>query len=198
MDTIEPTIGFHNSQTNETQIWRMNGHRVVGRNTVVDEKGQNIFVGLPFEIVGVGDVSGDGQAVIIWHNRMDNETQIWRMNGHRIVGRNTVVDEKGDKIFVGLPFGIVGAGSGNTLARRMRERLHQQYQDSGGHNGPLGFPTSEAQVSGNAATKRVSWWHSAGGADDCGWAHWDHEPGVEDTNRQSHVCGLDVSRGIEE
>ena len=57
-----------------------------------------ISVGLPFEIVGVGNISGDGQADIVWHDRQSNETQIWRMNGHRIVRRETVVDERGEKI----------------------------------------------------------------------------------------------------
>jgi hypothetical protein len=103
-------IVWHNSQTNETQIWAMNGHRIAGRATVVGENGLPAFVGPPFEIVGVGDVTGDGKSDIVWHHGGTGETQIWRMDGHRIAGRATVVGENGQPIFVGPPFRIVGVG----------------------------------------------------------------------------------------
>jgi hypothetical protein len=110
MATIGSTIMWHNSESNETQIWRMNGLQIAGRDTVIDEQGRKIFVGLPWSIVEVGDISGDGKADIVWHNRDSNETQIWRMNGSQIAGRDTVIDEQGRKIFVGLPWSIVGVG----------------------------------------------------------------------------------------
>jgi len=47
-------IVWHHQQTGETQIWQMNGNQLAGRATVVDEQGNPTFVGLPFEIVGVG------------------------------------------------------------------------------------------------------------------------------------------------
>ena len=101
---------WHNSQTNETQIWVMDGHRISGRATVVDENGQPAFVGLPFEIVGVGDVTGDGRSDIVWHHSESGETQIRRMDGHRIRGRATMIAENGQPVFVGPPFHIVGVG----------------------------------------------------------------------------------------
>jgi hypothetical protein len=55
-------IVWYNSQTGETQIWFMDGHRIVSRGTVVDESGNFIPIGLPFSIVGVGDMNGDGKA----------------------------------------------------------------------------------------------------------------------------------------
>jgi hypothetical protein len=45
------------------------------------------------------------------HNQQSNETQIWRMDGGQITGRFTVVDEQSRKIFVGLPWSIVGTGT---------------------------------------------------------------------------------------
>ena len=106
-------IVWHNGQTNETQVWFMNGHRLVERGTVLAEDGNPIFVGLPWSIVGVGDMNGNGKADIVWHNGQTNETQVWFMNGHRLVERGTVLAEDGNPIFVGLPWSIVGVGDMN-------------------------------------------------------------------------------------
>lgn len=38
---------------------------------------------------------------IIWYNSQTGETQIWLMDGHRLAGRATVVDEGGKAIFIG-------------------------------------------------------------------------------------------------
>jgi hypothetical protein len=103
-------IVWHHQQTGETQIWQMNGNQITGRATVVDEHGNPIFVGLPFQIVGVGDVTGDGRADIVWHHQQTGETQIWQMNGNQITGRATVTGEQ--PVFVGLPFEVVGVGRG--------------------------------------------------------------------------------------
>ncbi len=86
-------ILWHNSSTNETQIWFMNKHKVTGRATVVDENGSPIFVGPPWSIVGTHERE------IVWHNSSSNETQIWFMDGHRVTGRATVVDENDRPIF---------------------------------------------------------------------------------------------------
>jgi hypothetical protein len=102
------SVVWHHRDTNETQIWRMDGPRITGRGTVVCEQPGRALVGLPFEIVGVGDLTGDGKADIVWHHRDTNETQIWRMDGPRITGRETVVGEDGNPALVGLPFEIVG------------------------------------------------------------------------------------------
>jgi hypothetical protein len=96
-------IVWHNDDTQETQIWFMNGTQISRRATVVDEIGQPIFVGPPFRIVATV------RSNIIFHNDVTNETQIWFMDNGRISRRATVVDENGDPIFVGLPFRIVGA-----------------------------------------------------------------------------------------
>src|ERR671915_472537 len=89
-------IVWYNSQTGETQIWFMDGHRLVSRGTVVDENGNFIPISPPFSIVGVGDMNGDGKADIVWYNSQTGETQIWFMDGHRLVSRGTVVDENGN------------------------------------------------------------------------------------------------------
>ena len=84
-------ILWHNSTTNETQIWFMDGFKVVNTGTVLGENGQPFFVGVPWTIVGVGDFDGNGKADILWHNSTSNETQIWFMDGNKIVGRPDVV-----------------------------------------------------------------------------------------------------------
>ncbi|MFD6440232.1 FG-GAP repeat domain-containing protein [Peribacillus sp. NPDC060186] len=106
-------IVWHNSSTNETQIWFMNGHRVVGRATVLGENGSPAYVGGTWSIVGVGDTSGDGYADIVWHNSSTNETQIWYMDGHRVVGRGTVLGEDGSPVYVGGTWSIVGVSDMN-------------------------------------------------------------------------------------
>ena len=103
-------ILWHNSVTNETQIWFWDGHRVIGRATVVDDANKPAIVGPPWTIVGNGHFNLTGNADIVWHNSQTNETQIWFMNGNKIADRETVIDEHGKSIFVGLPWSIVGTG----------------------------------------------------------------------------------------
>jgi hypothetical protein len=103
-------ILWYNSSTGETQVWYMDGHRLVDRGTVVDESGNFIPIGPPFSIVGVGDMNGDGKADIVWYNSQTGETQIWFMDGHRLVGRGTVHGLDGNAVFIGPPFSIVGTG----------------------------------------------------------------------------------------
>jgi hypothetical protein len=95
-------IVWHNSSSNETQIWFLKGHQVTSRATVVDENGNAIFVGPPWSIVGTNEEE------IVWHNSSSDETQIWFLKGHQVTSRATVVDENDNAIFVGPPWSIVG------------------------------------------------------------------------------------------
>src|ERR1700737_704629 len=106
-------IAWHNSSTNETQIWFMKDERVVRRGTVLGENGAPAFGGPPWRIVGTGDMNGDGQSDIVWHNSSTNETQIWFLDGEQVVRRGTVLGENGAPAFVGPPWRIVGTGDAN-------------------------------------------------------------------------------------
>ena len=117
-----PDIAWHNSSTNETQLWHMFNVKVSSRATVVDENDNKIFVGPPWSIVGTCNFIGDESAGILWHNSSSNETQIWFMNhfsnsNDRIGSRATVVDEHTNKIFVGPPWSIVGGGDFNGTSK---------------------------------------------------------------------------------
>lgn len=104
---------WYNSSTGETQIWNMNGSHVTSRATVLGENGSAALVGLPWTIVGTGDMNGDKNADIIWHNSQTGETQIWQMSGYKVTGRATVVGENGSAALVGLPWSMVGSGDFN-------------------------------------------------------------------------------------
>jgi hypothetical protein len=53
----EREIIWHNSSTNETQIWFMDRHRLTGRATVLGEDGRPAFVGPPWSIVGTSFIA---------------------------------------------------------------------------------------------------------------------------------------------
>jgi CubicO group peptidase (beta-lactamase class C family) len=114
-------ILWHNSSTNETEIWLMEGRQIKKRVNVLFEDGTPAIVGLPWRIAGTGEFGGDGVNDIVWHNDSTNETQIWFMDGRQIKKRATVVGEHSilttpggvpapQPVFVGLPWRIVGAG----------------------------------------------------------------------------------------
>jgi hypothetical protein len=118
MKEVVTEILWHNSSTNEIQIWFMDGREVVGRGTVLGEDDKEAFIGPPWRIVGVGDFDRDGTADILWHNSSTNEIQIWFMNGREVVGRGTVLGEDDKEAFIGPPWRIVGVGvsfAGETL-----------------------------------------------------------------------------------
>src|SRR5437763_109689 len=130
-------ILWHNSQSNETQIWFMDerGDGIKHRATVVDENGYNIFLGPPWRIVGVSP------GEIVWHNSQSNETQIWFMEGNQIKGRATVVDENvpphpRQGILIGPPWSIVGVSTFSMQPAGSRHPGHPKPD-----NPELGDPT---------------------------------------------------------
>jgi FG-GAP-like repeat len=104
-------ILFHNTD-GQTQIWFMDGNKIVSRANVVAENGNSLNVGLPWSIVGVGDFNQNGKADILWHNT-DSQTQIWFMDGNKIVSRANVVGEDTKPMVIGPPWSIVGVGDFN-------------------------------------------------------------------------------------
>ena len=55
------SVVWHNSSTNETQLWFMDAAKVTDRATVTGQDGNPALVGPPWRIVGIGDMNGDGQ-----------------------------------------------------------------------------------------------------------------------------------------
>jgi len=100
-------ILWHNSSSNETQIWLMNDRNVIGRRTVLGEDRKPMFVGLPWRIVGADDFNRDAACDILWHNKDTGESQIWFMREHSIARRATVEVRDGGGNMIGLPWRIV-------------------------------------------------------------------------------------------
>ena len=122
-------ILWHNSLTNETQIWYMDGYKVSRRETVFGEDGKATFVGAPFSIVGISfDAFQFGDPSIIWHHKDTHETQFWGMFNYKVSYRQTALGETGSPTFIGPPFSIVGAGDFNGDLTARSPLAQQCYQ----------------------------------------------------------------------
>jgi hypothetical protein len=127
----QPDIVWHNSATNETQLWSMFNQKVIERPTVLGENGKPIFVGLPWSIVGAGDFYHDLRDDIVWHNSATGETQLWLMDIQHVTGRATVLGQDGKPALVGPPWSIVGI-KGFTRDRALPVQLSVRQDDHAG------------------------------------------------------------------
>ncbi len=109
----KPQIIWYNTQTGETQLWRMNNNKIGSRLVVFGEDGKQAFVGPPYSIVGSGDFDGDGRDDIVWHNADRGEVRIWFMNDGRIVSQRSVLEESGQVFGSGRRWVIVGTNDFN-------------------------------------------------------------------------------------
>ncbi|MFJ9612039.1 FG-GAP repeat domain-containing protein [Kitasatospora sp. NPDC101176] len=106
-----PDILWHNTSTNETQIWFMKDRSIIQRQDLLEENGSPTRVGAPWRIAGV---SGPGfnpykGPDILWHNTDTGEAQTWSVDyNHRIAQRQSLYDENGNLIHVGAPWQIAG------------------------------------------------------------------------------------------
>jgi YD repeat-containing protein len=107
-------ILWHNDATHESQVWLMRANGRVGRANITDGAGTLLRVGPPWHVVGTRDFDGNGRADLVWHNRSTGETQLWFMDGSRLLDRATVVDEHGRPLLVGTPWRIAGTNDMNT------------------------------------------------------------------------------------
>jgi hypothetical protein len=103
-------IVFHNSSSQETNIWFMDKNRIQDRETVTLD-GKSILAGLPWNIVGLGHFGPSSGGGILWHNSSSHETQIWVMDKNQVIDRNPIVAEDNTPVPVQPPWSIVGVGN---------------------------------------------------------------------------------------
>ncbi|PJN23039.1 hypothetical protein [Kitasatospora sp. CB02891] len=105
-----PDILWHNTSTNETQIWFMKDRSITRRQDLLEENGSPTRVGAPWRIVGAsGPLNPYGGPDILWYNTDTGEAQTWSVDyNHRIAQRRSVFDENGNLIHVGAPWQIAG------------------------------------------------------------------------------------------
>lgn len=84
----------------------MHERTLTSRATVLGENGSAIFVGPPWRIVGPRTSIRTGLPTSSGDSTGD--TQMWLMNGHRVVGRTNVdADPNGGDVRVGQPWSII-------------------------------------------------------------------------------------------
>ena len=108
-------IIWYNTQTGETQVWYMGGHRLLSAGTVLERDRRPRLHRPALQHRRHADMNANSKADIVWYNSQTGETQVWYMDGHRLLSRGTVLTETGAQAFIGPPFSIVGAGSFNVL-----------------------------------------------------------------------------------
>ena len=83
-------------------VWMLNGA------TVIDQRGLSIMkvTDLSWKIHGVGDVSGDGKADLLWQNESTGDLGVWYLDGSTVIGQSTLsIPSVGD-----LSWNMVGPG----------------------------------------------------------------------------------------
>jgi hypothetical protein len=104
-----PDLVLHNAATGLTQVYALDAQaKVRSRDAVVTKDGGSMAVGAPWRIAGANDFNRDGNADILWHNAATGETQVWFMEGPRILRRASVdAARDGGGALVGQPWTIV-------------------------------------------------------------------------------------------
>jgi FtsP/CotA-like multicopper oxidase with cupredoxin domain len=96
-------ILWKNKATGDVVVWYLNGSGVVSSVGTISSGGD-----LDWEIVGVGNFNGDGNADILWRNRATGDVVVWYLNGSGVVSSVGTIFQGGD-----LNWEIVGAGDYN-------------------------------------------------------------------------------------
>jgi hypothetical protein len=111
-------ILFRNTADNQVQVWLMDGSRIESRQPLLAEDGRaHMTIGPPWEVVGIGDFKGKGGADILFRNTVDNQTQVWFMDGHQVVDRQPLIAEDGRPETIAPPWEVIGVGDFNQDGR---------------------------------------------------------------------------------
>jgi hypothetical protein len=66
-------------------VWLMNGSQIIGSAQVVNNVGQPVPLGSNWNVVEIGDFTGDGKSDIMWRDSNTGQMVEWALNGATII-----------------------------------------------------------------------------------------------------------------
>ena len=77
-----PDFLWHNIQTGEVIIWKVNGNRIEAFiNTTINQLGSNFSVPGEWHIEDISDYTSDSKPDVLWRNYRTNQIVVWEMDG---------------------------------------------------------------------------------------------------------------------
>jgi len=78
-------ILWRNTTTGSQVVWLMNSSQIIGSGTVVNNVGQPVPLGSNWNVVEIGDFTGDGKSDIMWRDSNTGQMVEWALNGATII-----------------------------------------------------------------------------------------------------------------
>jgi hypothetical protein len=139
--------GMRDISTDALAIWLLNGLQVV-------QSGSPATVPTNWQIVGIGDVDGDGRADILWRDGGTGTLAIWRMNGLQVLQAASLGVVPGNWI-VALTGAFNGDGLSDILWRDTASGVAAIWFMSGLPSRPV-FSSSKPRTSRRCGPPRIS------------------------------------------
>ncbi len=89
-----PDFLWHNIQTGEVIIWKVNGNRIEAFiNTTINVLGSTFSVPGDWHIEDISDYTRDSKPDILWRNYRTNQIVVWEMDGFNFTGSSIYISQ---------------------------------------------------------------------------------------------------------